>query len=163
MTVDAQIGVELVLEGFTEASGVEHSFLNVPLFNDSSIFTFPPLCIPFGSVTGVCLYTPQSPHDAAYEASEDTGGVDKRSELMPRAPDKKRRPYWITCDTAKTEIRVQEYPKPNAIKKPNSKYDVPIMKPGIEQCQEHPSCPEADWTVTRGSKADLSTGNWASK
>ncbi len=125
MTVDAEIGVELVLEGFTEASGIRHSFLNVPLYNDSSIFEFPPLCISFGTATGVCLYIPQSPGDATYEVSEDSCGVAERSELVTRAPDYSRDPYWISCDPARTEIRVQKYPSPSIIraaKSSKSKY-----------------------------------------
>jgi hypothetical protein len=133
VTIDATVGVELVLEGFTKASSVEHSFLNVPLFNDFSIFDFPPFCIPFGSVTGVCLYTPQSAEDAAYMASEDSGGVAERSELVARSsPNYKRNPYWISCDPARTEIRVQMYPSPYTIGRSTKKYTgVPIIKIGI--------------------------------
>jgi hypothetical protein len=102
-------------------------------------------------------------------ASEDSGGVAERSELVARAPDYGKAPYWISCDPAKTEIRVQRYPSPGTIKKETSStsryLNVTVIKPGVpgkEQCQDHPSCPETDWTVTYGTKDDIAT-DWASK
>lgn len=149
-----------MLEGFTEVDGTQHVFLNVPLFEAADIIDLPSLCIPFGSATGVCLYTPQSPEDAFYLATEDSGGdLTRRGELVARAPDRNRK-YWITCDASQTPIYVQTYPSPDAIKK-STKYNVPIIKPGLEPCQSSPDCPENNWIVTHVAKQDV-VGDWAS-
>jgi hypothetical protein len=176
--LDASVGAQLVLEGWDEINGAKDVFLTVDLFNSPTIFSFPELCFSFGSASpGTCSDVPDDDNEAQYEDNEVVSGekrkrsggcliprddFTKRGELVPRAPNRRRNPYHLTCDkTSEALIYVQQYPGPTKVKNDPNRA-APIMEPGIA-CTAT-ACPPSDWTMKESSDATIvSHTTWGSK
>lgn len=89
VSLEAGIGAVLELQGFTEVLGDKHMFLNNPLFNSGSAFTFTPVCFPFGpdavpsSATVITATTPAPTSAAAVKTDVVDASSSAIVSVMP--------------------------------------------------------------------------------
>ncbi|KAH8816950.1 hypothetical protein F5884DRAFT_665295 [Xylogone sp. PMI_703] len=176
--IDASLGADLLLEGWDEVNGDKDVFLSVHLFDDPDVYTFPEVCFGFDFATpGSCIFVPDSGEEEVYAEIEiESGlnkrnallmpqiysrGLDERSRLMPRAPNRKRG-YTLACDSGKTQIiYVQTYPTGPTARNRDTSRLLPIMEPQIP-CGET-VCPPALWETIESSNPSIVTSQWAAE
>lgn len=149
--MDATLGASLVLEGYTEVEGVKDVFLAVTLFEDPSLYTFPQLCVGFGTISPGFCYTQIYDID-----SDDDPGTEvvtwERRDLSTQGD----RSYTLKCDVApKHYIFVQKYLAPPALK---TKPGVPIIEPLIG-CNDN-DCPPEKWAIQEATDPSVVTEDW---
>ena len=157
--------MELLIEGYAEVNGDLDEILNIPLFTDPDIFSFPEICIPFSiDAPNVCPYVPDSDAEAEYDYGEGLAGTKRdisilksnaRGDLEKRATPttvppwygKKASTYYQPCDSAKAyPIQMEAYPVPTSIVAKTTV--VPVMKPTIpDGCTKSLNCSVENWTI----------------
>lgn len=154
--MDASLGASLVLEGYDEVDGEKNVFLQLPLFSDPDIYTFPELCLAFSTISSGYCYAPLYGDDP--ETTDGTTVVtwEKRDLVSLEERDlstRTNRSYTLKCDAApKQYIYVQKYPSPQVLK---SVPGVPIIEPLI-RCEDD-DCPPEKWKIQEATDPSVVT------
>lgn len=155
VSLEADVGVDLSLEGWKELDGDKDKLFGVTLFETDDLYEFPELCLSFDDVSeGYCAGEEEDDDD---DDDDDDDALDKRSEditptnvittpsktsvgLVSRQnTDSSRKPYYVSCDGSKSSpISVLRYPGPGEIRLDT---DVPIIKPKATCGSRESNCP----------------------